>query len=236
MRLPAPLVRGTLVQRYKRFFADVVLDDGRSVTAHCPNPGAMLGLNTPGLPVWLSRSDAPTRKLPLTLEMVELPTGLAGVNTMRPNRIAEDAITAGAVPELAGYDLCRREVRYDGDSRVDLLLTADGRAPAYVEVKNCHLVREPGLAEFPDCVTARGVKHLKALERVVEAGGQAVMLFVIQRGDCAAFDTADDLDPAYGEALRHAAARGVEVLCYDCQLSVEEIRLRRRIPWRRAPN
>lgn len=236
MRLPAPLLRGTLVQRYKRFFADVVLDDGATVTAHCPNPGAMLGLKEAGLPVWLSRSDSPTRKLPLTLEMVELPTGLVGVNTLHPNRIAEAAIAAGAVPELAGYDLCRREVRYDTDSRIDLLLSADGRPPAYVEVKNCHLVREPGLAEFPDCVTARGVKHLKALERVAADGGRAVMLFVIQRGDCERFDTADDLDPAYGSALREAARRGVEVLCYDCHLSAEEISLRRRIPWRRAPN
>lgn len=236
MRLPAPLLRGTLVQRYKRFFADVVLDDGTAVTVHCPNPGAMLGLRDPGEPVWLSRSDSPTRKLPLTLELVELPTGLVGVNTMHPNRIAEEAIGIGAVPELAGYELCRREVRYDSDSRIDLLLTHPDRPPAYVEVKNCHLTREAALAEFPDCVTARGVKHLKALERVVEAGGRAVMLFVIQRPDCDRFDTADDLDPAYGPALRAAAARGVEVLCYDCHLSPEEIRLRRRIPWRRAPS
>lgn len=239
MLFPRPLVRGRLVQRYKRFFADVMLEDGeldegRLVTAHVPNPGAMAGLKNPGMAVWLSPVDDPKRKLAHTLELVEADGGLVGVNTMHPNRIAAEAIAEGAIPELAGYPLLRREVRYDNDSRIDILLEAPDRPPAYVEVKNCHFLRQPNLAEFPDCVTVRGVKHLKALERVVEAGGRAVMLFIVQRMDAERFDTADDVDRAYGPALRDAAARGVEVLCYGCHLSPEAIRLNRTLSWRAA--
>ena len=240
MIFKAPLERGTLIRRYKRFLADVVLADGTETTIHVPNPGAMLGLTAPGLPVWMSRSPDPKRKLALTLEMVDLPdAGLVGVNTMNPNRIAERAIARGEVRELAGYPVLRREVRYDENSRIDILLQsapdALQRPSCWVEVKNCHFSRAPGLAEFPDCNTVRGVKHLKALERVVEAGGRAVMLFVIQRMDCAAFTTADDIDRAYGPALREAASRGVEVLCYSCHLNAEMIRLDRRLPWRPDP-
>lgn len=236
MIFKSPLERGTLVRRYKRFLADVAPADGAETTVHVPNPGAMLGLTAPGLPVWMSRSPDPKRKLPLTLEMVELPNaGLVGVNTLNPNRIAEAAIPRGAVPELAGYPILRREVRYDVDSRIDILLQSDPDAlhspSCWVEIKNCHFSRAPGLAEFPDCNTVRGVKHLKALERVVQAGGRAVMLFVVQRMDCEAFTTADDIDRAYGPALREAASRGVEVLCYSCHLSPEEIRLDRPMPW-----
>lgn len=235
MRFTAPLERGTLIRRYKRFLADVALDGGGVTTVHVPNPGAMLGLTTPGLPVWMSRSPDPKRKLPLTLEMMEVNGGLVGVNTMNPNRIAEAAIRRGEVAELTGYETLRREVRYDADSRIDILLTDPNRPPCYVEIKNCHFLRQPGLAEFPDCNTVRGVKHLKALERVAQDGGRAVMLFVIQRTDAEAFDTADDIDKAYGPALREAASRGVEVLCYDCHLNSDAISLNRALPWRGRP-
>lgn len=235
MRFASPPERGTLIRRYKRFLADVVLDGGGETTVHVPNPGAMLGLTQPGLPVWLSRSPDPKRKLPLTLEMVSVDGGLVGVNTMNPNRIAEAAIRRGGIAELMGYETLRREVRYDTDSRIDILLTDPNRPPCYVEIKNCHFLRVPQLAEFPDCNTVRGVKHLKALERVVEAGGRAVMLFVIQRMDALAFDTADDIDRAYGPALREAASRGVEVLCYDCHLNSDAISLNRALPWRGRP-
>lgn len=237
MRFKSSLERGTLIRRYKRFLADVRLTDGSETTIHVPNPGAMLGLAEPGLPVWMSLSPDPKRKLPLTLEMVELPgAGLVGVNTMNPNRIAEQAIARGAVAELAGYPILRREVRYDENSRIDILLQSDPdalqRPSCWVEIKNVHFSRTPGLAEFPDCRTERGVKHLKALERVVEAGGRAVMLFVLQRMDCTVFTTADDIDRAYGPALREAASHGVEVLCYSCHLTPEAIRLDRALPWR----
>ena len=237
MIFKSPLERGTLIRRYKRFLADVALEDGSETTVHVPNPGAMLGLTAPGLPVWLSRSPDPKRKLALTLEAVELAdAGPVGVNTLNPNRIAEAAIPHGGVPELAGYPILRREVRYDVDSRIDILLQSEPdalhRPSCWVEIKNCHFSRTAGLAEFPDCNTVRGVKHLRALERVVDAGGRAVMLFIIQRMDCEAFTTADDIDKAYGPALRQAASHGVEVLCYSCHLTPEAIRLDRPLPWR----
>jgi len=231
MQFPQPLEKGALVARYKRFFADVVMDDGREVTAHCPNPGAMLGLNTPGLPAWLSRSDDPKRKLAHTLELVEADGGLVGINTLHPNRLTAEALAADAIPELTGYHSHRREVRYGEASRVDFVLEgAQGRC--WLEVKNCHLMRGEGLAEFPDCVAARSLRHLKELTHMVELGDRAVMLFVIQRMDCDRFAAAADLDPAYAAGLGAAAAAGVEVLCYDCDVSSNEIRIARRIPWR----
>lgn len=237
MRFKTPLECGTLIRRYKRFLADVTLTDGTETTIHVPNPGAMLGLTEPGLPVWMSRSPDPKRKLPLTLELVELPdAGLVGVNTMNPNRIGEAAIAEGRIAELTGYPILRREVRYDENSRIDILLQSGPdalqRPSAWVEIKNVHFNRSPGLAEFPDCKTERAVKHLKALERVIDAGDRAVMLFIVQRMDCAAFTTADDIDKAYGPALRQAASHGVEVLCYSCHLTPEAIRLDRALPWR----
>jgi sugar fermentation stimulation protein A len=236
MHFPQPLVRGRLVSRYKRFFADVVLEDGTALTAHCPNPGAMLGLNTPGLAYWLSKSDDPKRKLAHTLELVEADGGLVGINTMHPNRLVAEALATDAIPELASYATHRREVRYGANSRVDFLLEAPHRPRCWLEVKNCHLRRSGSLAEFPDCVAARSLKHLKELTAMVEAGDRAVMLFVIQRTDCDEFEACHDLDPAYAEGLHLAAARGVEVLCYDCDIGPETlpqaIRIARRLPWR----
>ena len=234
MQYPSPLERGRLVSRYKRFFADVVLDDGREITAHCPNPGAMLGLNTPGLPAWVSRSDSPTRKLAHTLELVEADGGLVGINTMHPNRIVAEALADGLIPELAGYGTVRREVKYGAASRVDFLLTDLHRPPCWLEVKNVHLMRGSGLAEFPDCVAARSLKHLAELSREVADGARAVMLYVVQRTDCDLFDAAADLDRAYAKGLIAAARSGVEVLCYDCDIDFDRIALRRRLPWRGA--
>ena len=234
MRFPLPLERGVLVQRYKRFFADVVLDDGRAITAHCPKPGSMLGMNTAGMPVWLSHSDNPKRKLAHTLELVEVDGDLIGVNTLLPNRLVAEALADGAIPELAGYPVVRPEVKYGGASRVDFLLQAEGRADCYVEVKGVTLHRGGGLAEFPDSVSARALKHLVELEREVAAGNRAVLLFVIQRMDCTAFDTAAGIDPAYAARLITAARAGVEVLCYDCQISPGGIRLANTVPWRAA--
>jgi sugar fermentation stimulation protein A len=234
MDFPQPLVRGVLVSRYKRFFADVVLDDGTPVTAHCPNPGAMLGLNTPGLPAWLSRSDDPKRKLAHTLELVEADGGLVGINTLHPNRIVAEALAADAIPEVAGYATHRREVRYGANSRVDFLLTDPDRPPCWLEVKNCHLRRNGTLAEFPDCVAARSLKHLRELSAMVAAGERAVMLFVIQRTDCDAFEACADLDPAYAKGLTEAAAAGVEVLAYRCVITPSGVTLADRVPWRSA--
>jgi sugar fermentation stimulation protein A len=234
MLLPQPMAHGRLVSRYKRFFADVVMDDGTALTAHCPNPGSMLGLNVPGLGVWLSRSDAPKRKLAWTLELVEDGAGLAGVNTMNPNRLVAEALAAGAIPELAGYDVHRREVKFGAASRVDFRLEAEGRPPAYVEVKNCHMRRSGTLAEFPDCVAARSTKHLRELTAMVAEGARAVALVVVQRTDCEAFSACADLDPAFAAGLEAAADAGVEVLVYACAMSPQAVTIERRIPWVRG--
>jgi sugar fermentation stimulation protein A len=231
MLLPQPMAHGRLLARYKRFFADVLLDDGTALTAHCPNPGTMLGLNTPGLGAWLSWSDNPKRKLAWTLELVEADGALVGVNTMHPNRLVAEALAADAIPELAGYDVHRREVKFGAASRVDFVLTHPDRPPAYVEVKNCHLRREGTLAEFPDCVAARSAKHLRELTAMVAEGHRAVQLFVIQRTDCDRFSACADLDPTYAAGLTAAAKAGVEVLCYGCDISPSEVRIVRRIPW-----
>ena len=236
MRFPGPLQRGRLVQRYKRFFADVALDDGREITAHCPNPGAMLGLNTPGLPAWVSASDNPKRKLAHTLELVEADGGLVGINTMHPNRLVAEALGENRIPELAGYTTIRPEVKYGEASRVDFLLTGPDRPPCYLEVKNVHLRRGGTLAEFPDCVAARSLKHLRELGREVEAGNRAVMLFIVQRTDCEAFDTAGDIDPGYAAGLREAGARGVEILCRGCDISEDAITIGLPIPYLQARN
>lgn len=233
MKFTSPLARGTLVQRYKRFFADVALDDGGEITAHCPNPGAMLGLNAPGLRAWVSRSEDPKRKLARTLELVEADGGLVGINTMHPNRLVAEALAADGLAELVGYSSHRREVRYGERSRVDFLLEAPARPRCWLEVKNCHLMRTPELAEFPDCVAARSLKHLRELQAMVAEGDRAVVLFVVQRTDCAAFAACRELDPAFAKGLDQAADAGVEVLIYACDLSVDEIRIARPIPWRR---
>ena len=236
MHLPAPLLRGRLIKRYKRFLADIALDDGDEITAHCANPGSMLGVAIEGARVWVSKSDNPKRKLAFSWELVEINKTLIPINTTNPNKIAYEAIEAGGVPELAGYGTIRREVKYGAASRVDLLLEGGRRRkPCYVEVKNVHLCRQPGLAEFPDSVTKRGAKHLAELAKVVQNGARAVMLFVVQRSDCRAFTPAADLDPGYAAALKAARAAGVETLCYDCEVSTSEVVLRKALEQQLEP-
>ncbi len=223
MRFSSPLTPATLIRRYKRFLADVRLPTGEVVVVHVANPGAMIGLAEPGMRAWLSHSDSKTRSLPWSLELVEVDGGLVGINTAHPNRLVAEALAAGTIAELAGYDTARREVRYGTRSRVDFLLSSAGRPEAYVEVKNVHLMRRPGLAEFPDSVTARGARHLAELAAMKAAGHRAAMLYLIQRGDAAGFALARDLDPAYAAAFDKARAAGVEMLAYECRISAEEI-------------
>ena len=229
MQFPHPLRRATLLRRYKRFLSDHRLDDGSSVTAHVANPGAMTGLIDEGLETWLSPAANPKRKLPYSWEMVRADGGLVGVNTAWPNRLAEEAIEAGAIPALSGYETIRREVTYGAGSRVDLLLEAQGRPPCYVEVKNVHLKRGPA-AEFPDSVTARGTKHLRELAAMAESGARAVMLYIVQREDCDSFTLAADIDPAYAAGFAEARASGVEALAYACRLSTAGIAVDRPLP------
>lgn len=233
MRFPTSLAPGRLIRRYKRFLADITLDSGETITAHCANPGAMLGLTTADARVLVSRSPDPKRKLPYSLELIEVDFGdgpqWVGINTSYPNRIAEEAIEAGHIPALAGYSSLRREVNYGRNSRIDLLLEGAGRPPCYVEVKNVHLCRTPGLAEFPDCRTERGAKHLDELSTMVAAGARAVMLYVIQMR-ASRFALAADLDPAYASAFEHARATGVEALAFTCTVSPTGITLANPVP------
>ena len=228
MQFAAPLLRGTLLRRYKRFFADVLLDDGETVTAHCPNPGSMLSVNQPGSRVWLSRADKATRTLAYTWELIRVGQALVGINTGRPNRLVADALSRDLIPELSGYSSMRREVRYGRDSRIDLLLEQPGRPTCLVEVKNVIMRRNLGSGgpiEFPDSATSRGVKHLGELTAAVRRGNRAVMLYIAQRSDAERLAFASDLDPAYGRAVLAAADAGVESYCYRCHVDVEGVRL-----------
>lgn len=227
MQLPAPLITGRLVRRYKRFLADIELDSGELITAHCANPGAMTGLKEPGLKVWLSRSDNPNRKLKFSWELIEFesqsPPVFVGINTMHPNKIVREAIDNGQIAELTGYADLRTEVRYGENSRVDILLEDQHRPPCYVEVKNVHLMRTSPLAEFPDSVTARGAKHLAELSAMVHQGGRAVMLYLVQRTDAEGFALAADIDPKYARAFQDAISAGVEAYAYDCQITPKHV-------------
>jgi sugar fermentation stimulation protein A len=227
MLFAAPLIPATLVRRYKRFLADVMLGSGEMVTAHCANPGAMTGLMTPGARVWLSRSDNPKRKLSHGWELIEVDLGagpeLVGINTSNPNGLVGEALAAGLIPELAGYASIRREVKYGQNSRVDFLLEDPGRPPCYLEIKNVHLMRQAGLAEFPDAVTKRGAKHLVELTAMVAAGARAVMLFLVQIGSAQRFAVARDIDRTYGVEFDRARAAGVEALARRCRLTHDGI-------------
>jgi sugar fermentation stimulation protein A len=234
MRFPTPLIPATLVRRYKRFLADVVLASGEELTAHVANPGAMIGLAAPGSKVWLSKSDNPKRKLAYSWELVAVDFGagaeLVGINTAHPNALVAEALAADLIPELKGYTSVRREVTYGKNSRVDFLLEAPARPPCYVEIKNVHLMRQTGLAEFPDSVTARGAKHLDELAAMVAVGHRAVMLYVIQIGSAARFALARDIDPAYGKAFDRARTAGVEAFAYRCALTADAIAVSGSVP------
>ncbi len=223
------LICGTLVRRYKRFLADVILDSGEPVTAHCPNTGSMKGCCEPGKKVYLSESDNPRRKLGYTWELMELPETLIGINTRIPNHLVHHSIGAGLVDELSGYTAIRPEVTTGAHTRLDLLLTRDNGDECFVEVKNCTLV-ENGLARFPDAVTLRGQKHLAELERLARAGKRAVIFFLIQRMDAVSFSPAADIDPVYAEALKQAVDAGVEVIARDTVLDTKRIAMGRSIP------
>jgi sugar fermentation stimulation protein A len=232
MQFAAPLMPGRLVQRYKRFLADIDTAGGL-VTAHCPNPGAMLGLSTPGARVLLSRSSNPARKLPLTWELVEadLPGGRqwVGINTLRPNALVAEAFRAGAIAALAGHDVLRPEVRYAQASRVDFLASGAPGGPCHVEVKNCHMMRRAGHAEFPDCVAARSARHMRDLAQVVAEGGRALVVIVVQM-QADAFDVARDIDPAFDRAFREARAAGVGVCAYRCAVGPAGVEIADEIP------
>ncbi|QRM55388.1 DNA/RNA nuclease SfsA [Sinorhizobium sp. BG8] len=219
-----PLVPATLVQRYKRFLFDAVLDDGRAITGSCPNTGSMRGLTAPGSRIWISEHDGALRKYRHRLELVEAGGTVVGINTGLPNRLAEEAIREGLVGNLKDYPVIERERKYGRNSRVDLLLSGPLLRTAYVEVKNVHFRRTPELAEFPDTATVRGTKHLEELGDMAEAGHRAVMLYIVQRPDCLRFRICRDLDPVYAVAFERALKRGVEAYAVKCEVSRKQIR------------
>ena len=227
MNFASPLIPGRLVRRYKRFLADIELDSGETVTAHCANPGAMLGLNMPGLKVWVEPNDDPKKKLDYGWRLIAFRDHWVGIDTTIPNKVVGEALRMRRIPGLAAYPEVRPEVRYGANSRVDFLLTGAGLPDAYIEVKNVHLMREPGLAEFPDSVTKRGAKHLDELSAMVAAGHRAVMLYCVQRTDCDRLALAADFDPGYAVAFIRARAAGVEAMAWACAISTEEISLDR---------
>ncbi|HCH57646.1 MAG TPA: DNA/RNA nuclease SfsA [Rhodospirillaceae bacterium] len=229
MDFPDPLLRGTLVKRYKRFMADVVLESGDTVTAHCANTGAMLGVQNPGSEVWLSPARNPDRKLKFTWEMIRIGESLVGINTAHPNKIVAEAIEAGKIPELSGYGDLRREVKYGTNSRIDILLSEDGKPDCYVEIKNVHLMRDTGVAEFPDSMSTRAAKHQGELANMVEQGARSVTVYLCQREDCDSFRLAADIDPDYARAVKDAKQRGVEAICYACALTPEAISISHRL-------
>ena len=224
MEFQTPLVRARLQRRYKRFLADLVLDDGREITAHCPNPGSMMGMAEPGLTCWLEPNDDPRKKLKFGWRLSELPGGAKViVDTSLANRIVGEALRTRQIDGLPAYDNVRPEVKYGEASRVDFLL--EGAQRCYLEVKSVTLSRARGLAEFPDSVTKRGTKHLHELAEVARAGEHAVLFFLVSRDDAQVVRPAGDIDPAYAEALRLAHDAGVQILAYDTRISVTQITL-----------
>jgi len=231
MRFVTPLIPAILIRRYKRFLADCQLPDGTEVTAHCANPGSMLGLAEPGIKVWLEPNNDPKKKLRYGWRLVDHENGhFTGVDTSVPNRALRAALLAKEIPELAAYCTVKPEVKYGEASRIDFLLTQPGLPDCYVEVKSVTLSRSPGLAEFPDSVTKRGTKHLGELANMVRQGHRAVMLYLVQRTDSARFQLASDIDPAYARAFDAAQSLGVERLIYTTQISPDEITIGAPIP------
>lgn len=223
------LIEGVLIKRYKRFLADVMLNDGTMVTAHCPNSGSMRGCCEPGRPVYLSQSDNPKRKLKYTWELMEMPHTLIGINTLIPNKLVMASIAHGLVPELSGYSQFKPEIKTSDHTRLDILLTRDNGEKCYVEVKNCTLVEE-GVARFPDAVTTRGQKHLDELEWLATKGHRAVLFFLIQRMDAISFKPAADIDPVYADSLARVAENGVEVIARSAVMTRERISMGKPLP------
>ncbi|MCE8508650.1 DNA/RNA nuclease SfsA [Ruegeria pomeroyi] len=226
MQFATPLVPARLIRRYKRFLADCRLEDGREVTAHCANPGSMMGLAEPGMKIWLEPNDDPKKKLKFGWRLVDHENGhFTGVDTSIPNRALKAALERRAIQALAAYQTVRPEVKYGQNSRIDFLLNQPGLPDAYVEVKSVTLSRQPGLAEFPDSVTARGAKHLAELAMMAQQGHRAIMLYLVQRTDCDRFALAADIDPTYARAFETARSQGVEKLILTTDISPEGVEI-----------
>lgn len=231
MQFQTPLLRGKLIRRYKRFLSDITLKDGREVVAHCANPGAMTGMAEPGMEVWVEPNDDPKRKLKFSWKLCDLGGDFVTVDTGLANGLVGDALKAGRIAEMQGYTEFRAEVKYGDKSRVDFLATGTGLPDYYLEVKSVTLCRNRGLAEFPDTKTARGAKHMGELAAMVDQGHRAGVIFLVNRTDCQSVAVARDIDPAYATAFDSARSAGVDVFCYDTDITPKQINLRNALPF-----
>ncbi len=226
MNFKDKLISGELIKRYKRFFVDIKIGKN-TVIAHCPNTGSMMGLLKTGNKVWLSRSDNPNRKLKYTLEIIEDKSSKVGINTHLTNKLVFEALNEKIIKTFEKIDMIKHEVKFGEKTRFDFLVSKE-KKKTFIEVKNVTLSRKKGLAEFPDAITARGLKHIKELLRAQEKGFEICLLFVIQREDCKKFQLAKDIDPEYCELLAKAAKK-LKILCYDCKFSTKGIKLNSKI-------
>lgn len=229
MNFKTPLIHAVLIKRYKRFLADVTLEDGSTLTVHCPNSGSMRGCSTPGSPVCLSTSDNPKRKYPNTLEMIREDSTWIGVNTFLTNKLVVEAIENGQIEELQPYDSIKTEIKTSAHSRLDVMLNR-GEKQIYIEIKNCSLV-ENDCAMFPDAVTSRGTKHLNELARLVQDGHEGYIFFLVQRKDATHFKPATHIDPLYGKTLARVHEHGVKILAYQAEVTPDKISVIRSLPF-----
>jgi sugar fermentation stimulation protein A len=227
LRYSEPLTPATLLRRYKRFLADMRMEDGGIVTVHCANPGSMLSLAVAGRRCWLSHHAGTARKLAYSWELEEAETGCIGINTARANSVVAEALAAGAIPELAGWPVVRREVADGADSRLDFHLSGGAAPDCWLEVKSVTMSRQAGLAEWPDARSSRGARHLEALARLAAGGAGATLLFLAQRPDCTAFRVAGDIDHGYAASFAAVDRAKVRILAYDCSVSPAGIELRK---------
>ena len=227
MEFKEKLLQGTLVKRYKRFFADIKIGN-KIITAHCPNSGSMMGLLNKGNKVWFSASDNPKRKLKYTLEIIEIEKKLVGINTLLTNKIVLEALKNKKIKSLAGFNKISTEVQFSKKTRFDFLIS-NNEEKCFLEIKNVTLSREKRIAEFPDAITSRGTRHLKELVAAKRKGFKSYLLYLIQREDCNLFKIASDVDKEYKLAFDEALKSGVKILCYDCKLNTKEIKLNNQI-------
>ena len=227
MKFKSKLLQGTFIKRYKRFFVDIEYKN-KIITAHCPNSGSMMGLLNKGNDAWFSVSDNPKRKLKYTLEIVNVDKKLIGINTQLTNKIVLEALNKKKIKKLIKFNSVNPEIKFSDKTRFDFLIS-NNEEKCFLEVKNVTLVRKEKIAEFPDAITSRGTKHLKELISAKKKGFDSYILYLIQREDCKSFKIAEDIDLTYKIAFNEALKNGVKMLCYDCKLSNEEIKLNNQI-------